>query len=374
MRFSEVTGHSELKQRLIQSVKEERVPHAQIFHGPEGSGSLALALAYASYLSCLDRQSEDSCGKCSSCLKYDKLVHPDLHFSFPVFTTSSVTSKPVSDDFIAEWRTALLESPYISLQHWYSFMGVENKQGIINKPESEAILRKLNLKAFESTHKVMIIWMPEKMNAPASNTLLKMIEEPPPMTVFLLVAESTEQIIPTVLSRTQLIRVPRLRDEDLLETLRKAYPGNDEKLKKAVHLSEGNYCKAIENLDLSEESEYQLELFTRIMRLTFSRKFKEIFDWVEEISGLGRERQKAFLTFAIRLVRENYLLNMEQHELVRLSPEESEFSGRFSAFIHDLNTPAIIKELDDACLHIEVNAYARIVFLDFALKLVKLIK
>ncbi len=374
MRFSELTGHSELKQRLIQSVSEERVPHAQIFLGPEGSGSLALALAYASYLSCLDPQAEDSCGKCSSCLKYDKLVHPDLHFSFPVFRTRTITKIPVSDDFIAEWRTAFLENPYITLPQWYSCMGVENKQGIINKSEGLAIRKKLSLKAYESTHKIMIIWMPEKMNAAASNTLLKMIEEPPPMTVFLFVAENTAQIIPKVLSRPQLIREPRLKDADLLEILRKMYPGDEEKLKKAVYLAEGNYCKAVENMSLSEDYEFQLELFIRIMRLAFSRKFQKIFEWVDEVSGLGRERQKAFLTFTIRLVRENYLLNMEQHELVRMSPEEAGFSGKFSAFIHDINAPVIIKELDDACLHIEANAYSKIVFMDFALKLVKLIR
>ena len=374
MRFSEVAGHSDLKKRLIQAVAEERVPHAHLFHGPPGTGSLALALAYATYLSCTDRLTGDSCGQCLSCRKYDKLVHPDLHFVFPVFTTKSVTSNPVSDDFIEEWRAALLENPYMNLQQWYAYLGTENKQGIINKWESQAILRKLNLKAYESDHKIMIIWMPEKMNAAASNKLLKMIEEPPPMTVFLLVAESTEQILPTILSRTQMIRVPRLHDQDLLEALKNTFAEDGEKLQNAVHLADGNYSNAVEVLNKSEESEYHLELFIRIMRLAYSRKFQEIFEWVDEVSGLGREREKAFLSYAIRMVRENYLLNMNRHELVRLSPQESDFSGRFSVFIHEGNAPDIIKQLDYACLHIEANAYARIVFLDFALNLVKLIR
>jgi DNA polymerase-3 subunit delta' len=374
LRFSEVAGHSEIKKRLIQSVTEERVPHAQLFHGPEGAGSLTLALAYATYLSCTDRLLDDSCGECPSCLKYDKLVHPDLHFVYPVFTTKSITSNPVSDDFIADWRKALLENPYLTLQQWYGYMGLENKQGIINKWESQAIMRKLNLKAFESDHKIMIMWMPEKMNASASNKLLKMIEEPPPMTVFLLVAENTGQILPTVLSRTQLIRVPRLRDEELLEALNKSYTEDEEKLKNTVHLAEGNYGSAVEILARSEESEYQLDLFIRVMRLAYSRKFQEIFTWVDEISGLGRERQKSFLVYALRMVRENYLLNMEQKELVRMNPQENDFSGRFSAFIHKDNAQEIIRELDEACVHIEANAYARIVFLDFALTLVKLIR
>ncbi len=349
------------------------MPHAQLFHGPEGTGALPLALAYASYLSCTDRKPEDSCGECPSCKKYDKLIHPDLHFVFPVFTTKKVSSNPVSDDFIEEWRAALLKNPYLTLQEWYGCLGLENKQGIINKFESQAILHKLNLKAFESDHKVTIIWMPEKMNAAASNKLLKMIEEPPPMTIFLLVAEDTGQLLPTVLSRTQMIRVPRLGDQDLMDALKKAYTLDEEKLRNAVRLAEGSYSNAVEILNRSEESEYQLELFIRIMRLAYSRKFQEIFDWVEELSLLGRERQKAFLIYALRLVRENYLLNMDQKELVRLSPNESDFSGKFSTFIHDGNTPSLVKELNDACLHIEANAYARIVFLDFALNLVKLI-
>ncbi len=363
-----------MKKRLVQSVTEERVPHAQLYHGPEGTGGLALALAYASYLSCTDRQEGDSCGQCDSCRKYDKLVHPDLHFAFPVFTTKSVSSNPVSDDFLAEWREALLRNPYMTLNEWYAHLGLENKQGLINKHESAAILRKLNLKAFESDFKVMIIWMPEKMNAVASNKLLKMIEEPPPLTVFLLVAADTGRILPTILSRTQMIRVPRIADRDLLAALKRTYSLDEEKLQNAVHLADGSYSTAVEILNRNEEIQYQLELFIRIMRLAYSRKFQEIFEWVEELSSLGRERQKAFLSYALRMVRENFLLNLKQEELVRMNPDEAEFSGKFSAFIQEGNTPSIVKELNDAYRHIEANAYARIVFLDFALTLVKLIR
>jgi DNA polymerase-3 subunit delta' len=253
-------------------------------------------------------------------------------------------------------------------------MGAENKQGIITKWESEAILKKLSFKAYEAEYKVLVMWMPEKMNPHSSNRLLKLVEEPPPMTVFLLVAENTEEILPTVVSRTQMIRVPRLGEGDLLEALKSRYAEDEEKLKNAVHLADGNFSNAVEALKQSEESEYYLELFIRIMRLAYSRKFQEIFTWVEEVSSLGREREKDFLTYAIRMVRENYLLNLQQHELVRLSPQESDFSNRFSTFIHDGNAPAVVKQLDDAILHVEANAYARIVFLDFALKLVKLIR
>ena len=374
MRFSEVAGHAELKQQLVQSVAEQRVPHAQLFHGPQGSGALGLALAYATYLSCHDRREEDSCGLCTSCLKYDRLVHPDLHFVFPVFTTKSVKKDPVSDDFITAWREAFLESPYITPNQWYSYIGMENKQGSIIKRESEEIMKKLQLKSYESDFKVMIIWMPEKMNQTAANKLLKLIEEPPPMTIFLLVPEDTGPMLPTILSRTQLIRVPRIGEEDLLDALKKKHQVSDEILKSAVKISGGNYVKAEENLMTSEDSAYQLKLFIRIMRLTYAREFQEIFEWVEELAGLGRERQKAFLAYAVRMIRENYLLNKEQGELVRMTADESDFSKKFFPFINDSNVPVIVQELNEASVHIEVNAYARIVFLDFALKLVKLIR
>lgn len=374
MRFSEVAGHADLKQQLVQSVAEQRVPHAQLFHGSQGSGSLALALAYATYLSCQDRQAEDSCGSCPSCLKFDRLIHPDLHFVFPVFTTKSVKKDPVSDDFIAEWRMALLESPYITPNQWYSYIGMENKQGSIIKRESEEIMKKLQLKSYESDYKVMIIWMPEKMNQTASNKLLKLIEEPPPMTIFLLVPEDTGPMLPTILSRTQLIRVPRIAEEDLLNALKKKHQVSDEILQSAVKISGGNYVKAEESLMTSEDSAYQLELFIRIMRLAYAREFQEIFEWVEELAGLGRERQKAFLAYAIRMIRENYLMNKEQVELVRMTADEAGFSKKFFPFINDRNVPGMVQELNEAIIHIEANAYARIVFLDFALKLVKLIR
>jgi len=374
MRFSEVAGHADLKQQLVQSVAEQRVPHAQLFHGSQGSGALVLALAYATYLSCQDRQEDDSCGRCPSCLKYDRLIHPDLHFVFPVFTTKSVKKDPVSDDFIAEWRMALLESPYITPNQWYSYIGMENKQGSIIKRESEEIMRKLQLKSYESDYKVMIIWMPEKMNQTASNKLLKLIEEPPPMTIFLLVPEDTGPMLPTILSRTQLIRVPRIAEEDLLNALKKKHQVSDEILQSAVKISGGNYVKAEESLMTSEDSAYQLELFIRIMRLAYAREFQEIFEWVEELAGLGRERQKAFLAYAIRMIRENYLMNKEQVELVRMTADEAGFSKKFFPFINDRNVPGMVQELNEAIIHIEANAYARIVFLDFALKLVKLIR
>lgn len=363
-----------LKQKLVQSAADSRVPHAQLFHGPEGNGKLALALAYASYLSCEDRQAEDSCGHCPSCMKYEKLVHPDLHFVLPVNTTKSVTKDAVTDDFIGDWRRAFLENPYITAHQWYQVIGLENKQGIIIKKESDEITRKLNLKSYESAFKIMIIWLPEKMNLTASNKLLKLIEEPPPMTVFLLVSEDPESLIPTIRSRTQLIRVPGIPDEDLKKAVEGLQLAGDDEIDNAVKLAGGNYNKALDYLHETEEGKTQLELFIRVMRLAYSRNLPEIFAWVEELAGMGREKQKAFLVYALRMVRENLMLNKSQEELARLTRNEMEFSSKFNPFIHEKNAPAIAEELNQACMHIEANAYARIVLLDFALKLVKLIR
>lgn len=374
MQFSKVAGHIELKQKLVQSAIENRVPHAQLFYGPEGSGSLALALAYATFLSCEDRQALDSCGECPSCQKYEKLVHPDLHFILPVSTTKSVTKDPVSDDFIGEWRRAFLENPYITSNQWFQSIGLENKQGIINKSESREILRKLNLKPFESAFKIMIIWMPEKMNLTASNKLLKLIEEPPPATVFLLVTENPDGIIPTIRSRTQFIRVPGIGDEDLQQALEGLQLAGKKEISNAVMLAGGNYIKALNYLNENEENRIHLELFIRIMRLTYSREMQEILTWVDELAATGREKQKAFLAFALRMLRENLMMNRKQDGLVRLTDSEMEFSRKFSPYIHDKNAPLIAEELNQASIHIEANAYARIVLLDFALKLVKLIR
>ena len=375
MFFKNVIGQEEIKKKLIQTVVDDRISHAQLFSGPEGSGNLALALAYAQFISCNDRQENDSCGICPSCNKYLKYIHPDLHFVYPVNKTEEVTkSDPVSDDFIFKWREMLLENPYSTLFQWYDKIGIENKQGIINTKESSEIIRKLNLKTFESDYKVMIIWMPEKMHPTSANKLLKIIEEPFENTVFLLITENPEQIIPTILSRTQILKIPGIEESALFEALKSKFQLSDEELQDTVRLSEGSYNKAIEFIQRSEETEMNFDRFATIMRLAYIRNFTGIFEWVEQISALVREKQKNFLIYALRLVRENYQLNMGNMNLVRLSAKEKEFAGKFSAFINHKNASQIAEEFNKACLHIEANAYARIVFFDMALKLVKLIR
>jgi len=375
MFFRDVIGQDEIKKKLIQTVLDGRISHAQLFTGAEGSGSLALALAYAQYISCTNKLGADSCGVCPSCNKYLKLIHPDLHFVFPVNTTEAVTKKePVSDDFIFKWREMLLEEPYPTLFEWYEKIGIENKQGIINVRESAEIIRKLNLKTFESDYKIMIIWLPEKMNLASANKLLKILEEPYENTVFMLVTESPEQIIPTILSRTQMLKIPAIEPGPMSEALKKRFEMTDGEIQDAVRLSEGNYNKAVENIQKSEETEVNFERFGLIMRLAYSRNIKGILDWIDQMSTLGREKQKNFLVYSLRLVRENYMMNIGNNELVRMSAKEKEFASKFSAFIHHNNAALIAEELNNDCIHIEANAYDKIVFLDMAMRLIKLIR
>ncbi len=374
MQFSQVIGQQTIKDRLVRSVKENRVSHAQLFQGPEGSGSLALAMAYSQFLSCENRLEKDSCGKCPSCIKYEKLVHPDQHFVFPVAATKTIVKEPISDDFIQEWRELILENPYITPNLWYENIGIENKQGIINKRESNEIIQKFGLKTFESDYKILIIWMPEKMNLTAANKLLKLIEEPPENSVFLLVSENTEQIIPTILSRTQLIKIPGIDELSLFNALKDKYQMPEDDLQQAAHVAGGNFISALDIIEQSDNHEMNFDRFVQIMRLAYSRNLIEIFDWVEDISVIGREYQKVFLSFSLRMIRENYLLNLKNESLVRLSVKERDFSDKFKAFINSENAGLIAEEFNLAFVHIEANAYARIVFLDLALKLVKLIR
>ncbi len=374
MQFKEVVGHKYIKEKLIYTVKENRVSHAQLFLGPEGSGNLALAIAYAQYLSCDNKQENDSCGVCPSCLKYKKLVHPDLHFVYPVATSKSVKKDPVSDDYIEQWRETIIENPYINQNRWYEIIDVENKQGIINKNESVEILRKLNLKTFESDYKIMIIWLPEKMNAYAANKLLKLIEEPPEKTLFLLVSENSELIIPTILSRTQLIKIPKIDQESMLSALTDQLGLDPQKANDIVHLANGNFFEAQNILYKTDEEHYNFEQFTTLMRLSYQRKIIDLIEWVDEISRLGREKQKGFLIYSLRLIRENFMLNIQNKDMVYLTQKEFAFSEKFSQFINQENINQLYQVLNRAHADIEMNAYNKIVFLDMALQVVKLIR
>jgi DNA polymerase III subunit delta' len=371
MQFKEVIGHEDIKKRLLQTVKDNRISHAQLFVGPEGSGSLALAIAYAQYISCSSRIDGDSCGICASCQKYQKLIHPDLHFVFPITSTKN---NAICDELLKEWRAAVTLNPYLSINQWYEAIGVENKQGIIGKNESGEILRKINLKAFEADYKIMIIWMPEKMNATSANKLLKILEEPPPKTLFILVAENVGQIIPTILSRTQLVKIPKIDDKNLLDALILKFGLTVQVAKNVVQLSQGSFVNAMQLVQADDDNSFNFIKFQELMRMTYSRKFLDLFGWVDEMSEVGREKQKIFLTYSQRLLRENLLLNLGKSELTHLTDKESEFSGKFNPFINLNNVYQISDELNKAQTDIEWNGYGKIIFLDLALKITKLIR
>jgi len=274
MLFKDIIGQENTKKRLIQTVKDNRISHAQLFFGSEGIGKLALAIAYAQYISCENKQENDSCGVCMSCYKYQKLVHPDLHFVFPVIKTSS-NQHPVSDNFLSEWRKMILNSSYFSVNQWYEFIGTdktENTQGSIYVHESEEIIKKLMLKTFESEFKVMIIWLPEKMNISAANKLLKIIEEPPPKTLFLLVSENIDLIIQTIQSRTQLVKIPKIDNISLANAVNEKFNLDKDQLNDIIRLSDGNYINVINNIQSNDEYSYNLDTFIKMMRLAYADK------------------------------------------------------------------------------------------------------
>jgi len=379
MFFKDIDDHKAIKQKLIGSVQQNRVSHALLFSGPEGNGKLSSAIAFAQYLSCENKSENDSCGTCSSCLKYQKFVHPDLHFVFPVVKTKSV-NKPVSDNFIKEWREFLSESVYHGFDKWLKKMGTENQQAGIFAQESEEIIKKLNLKSYESEYKIMIIWMPEKMNSSASNKLLKMIEEPPPKTIFILVTEDSEKIIKTILSRTQLIKIPKIDEKIMFESIKKKYEIEDEKIREIVRTCNGNFLKAeklINNKDTGGYEQEKFELFTQFMRNAYGLKIIELTEWAEKMAKSGREAQKNFLQYALKLLRENFILNISpenQNKVIFLTDNEQNFSLKFNKFIHKNNIFQLANEFNEAYNHIERNGYNKLIFLDLALKTARLLK
>lgn len=373
MFFKEVIGQSAVKERLIQSVQRERVSHAQLFAGPEGTGKLALAIAYAQYVACTNRQVSDSCGECPSCKKFRKLIHPDLHFVFPVIKTKKF-DKPVSDNFIEEWRQMIGQNPYFTSAQWFDHIGVENAQGLIYAHQSEEIIRKLNLKSYESEYKIMIIWLPEKMHVACANKLLKMIEEPPMKTLFILITESEEDIISTIRSRCQLINIPPIDSASLEKAIAELPEAEGHNIKNIVHLSKGSYSKALELLQPDEQTQFNLERFKELMRSAYGRKFTDLFKWVDQLSGIGREKQKSLLNYCLVILRENFIYNLKNSNLSFMNEQEVDFSKRFSPFINERNIIELTEVFETAFNHIGMNGNPKIIFTDVAFKITKLIR
>ena len=375
MNFSQIPGQKEIIGKLLRSVKEERVSHAQLFAGPEGCGSMALALAYARYISCENRSDSDSCGTCKSCVKYEKLIHPDLHFVFPVIKGKKATD-PVSDNYIEEWREFVKRSPYFSLNNWMDSIEVGNAQGMIFATEASEIIKKLNLKTFESDFKIMIIWLPEKMHQATSNKLLKMIEEPPEKTLFLLVSEEPDKVISTILSRCQLVKIPAFNNHDIERYLLNRFQLDRVKAADISRVCNGNITRAIELCENEDSSLANLERFKSLMRFAWKRDIISLINWSEEIASTGREAQKNFISFSLRLLRENLMLSLDQmkNNLVYLTGNEADFSGKFHSSINQNNIYPLNEELNLVYSHIESNGNAKIIFLDLALKVTRLIR
>jgi len=372
MFFKNVVGQKEIKRQLINSVKDGFIPHARLISGPEGTGKFALAFAYARYLNCNNRKDDDSCGLCPSCIKYNGLSHPDLHFVFPIIKNDK-KKKEICDDYLSEWRAFILQNSYFNLTSWLNFIGAENSQAMIYAKESEKIISKLNFKAYESEYKIMIIWLPEKMHLACSNKLLKMIEEPPSNTVFLLISENPESIIATIQSRTQRLIVPPVLPEDMNNAL-SSIVTNDVDRSNLVHLACGNYLKALEIIETSLETKQHLEMFKMIMRNSWQGNVKNMKTEAEKFAGLGRERQKHFLAYSQNLLRENFLFRLNLPEINYLNSEERDFAYKFSPYITENNVEELMEELASAEKHIESNVNPRMVFFDLSMKIAVLIK
>ncbi len=368
MLFQEIIGQSAIKEQLIRSVFKNRVSHAQLFLGPEGSGSFALALAYAQFISCTEKTETDSCGNCSSCRKYAKLIHPDLHFSYPFFRGGE---KEDSMADLGEWRDLVLSNPYFNLDEWRLRLDAQNKQPNINKAECLNILHRLSLKAFESEYKTMIIWLPEYLKN-EGNRLLKTLEEPASKTLIILVAQNQDQILNTIISRTQLVKIPALKNEDIVQYLVNNKDIPDAQASRIAYLSDGNLQTAL-NL-LKEDDHDDFRNFTNWMRMTFADKGAQIIDFVDEISKLGRENQKNMLRYGVQLIRECIMMMSGAESLVHLQSVELDFVKNFSKHLDLAKCEALVNELEKAHYHIERNANPKILFLDVSLQLVKILK
>ncbi|WP_165045478.1 DNA polymerase III subunit delta' [Dysgonomonas sp. ZJ709] len=373
MQFKDIIGQSEIKKRLLESIKEGFIPHAQLFCGPEGVGKLPLAIAYAQYLNCENPSEDDSCGKCPSCSKYNHLAHPDLHFVFPI-VKKAAKKKEVCDDYIADWREFLHKNIYFNLTQWLANIEAENSQGLIYAKESEEIIRKLSLRIYEAKYKIMIIWMPEKMHESCANKLLKIIEEPTDQTIFLLVSDTPDRVITTIQSRCQRINIHGVDKSDITQALISEYSITPDDADNIAHISKGSYLKALDTISLNEEHKFFFNLFVKMMRASYARNIKEIKSIGNELGGIGRESQKNYLVYTQHMIREYFVSNLKQPDMVYLEKDEANFGTRFAPFINERNIVGFMDELTLAERHIEQNVNAKMVFFDLCLKITMLLK
>ncbi|MES2761723.1 MAG: DNA polymerase III subunit delta' [Bacteroidota bacterium] len=370
MLFKNLVGQKPVKQKLLNMLHDGRVPHALMFTGPEGSGNLPAAFAFVQFLFCENKQPEDSCGVCPSCLKVSKLIHPDLHLVFPIPLSKNVRT---SNDLVTEFREAFIETPYLTVHDWFDNLSAENKQPTIPTDEANDILKKLSYTSYEGGYKIMIIWQPEKMNTPAANKLLKILEEPPEQTLFLLVCNHPDQLLATIISRVQQIPFYKIDTEDLVKGLQDQFDCQPTAAKQAALLSDGSYREAQLLLQHLDGGTAYLQNFRTFMLIALKFDAIKAVAWVDENSRIGREKQKQFLQYGLEIFRDCLMFNFGSAELVRHSGEEKEFITKFARFVHQRNYERLLEEFNSAFYHVERNANPKILFMDLIMKTNELI-
>lgn len=365
MLFKSVVGQEILKKHLIDEVNNEKVSHAQLFLGQPGYGTLPLAIAFVQYLFCENKGDNDSCGECPSCRKVEKLEHPDLHFSFPTVQAISKVTNPL----LGEWREQIKENAYFNLNNWLTKIDPKERKPIISVHESQQIIKKLTLKSFEGGYKVMIIWMAEEMNPQCANKLLKILEEPPAKTLFILVAKSQEYILQTILSRTQIVNVPRLGWNDITDYL---------KTEKGINSTdsiagrvEGDLIEAVELAEHTDEKDANYLSFIQLMRVCYKKNVLDMIKWAEEISSTSKENQKQFLKYALHMFRQSILRNYTGDVITRVSDDEDAFLGNFAQFITGNNIISMTTSFSDSHYHIERNANSKILFTNLCFQVMR---
>lgn len=369
--FEQVIGQQEVQARLLQLVREARLPHALMLCGPAGAGKLALAIGLAKEL--LAANPHHPAANTKAML--DKLEHPDLHFTFPTIKLPSMGSdhKPVSDDFASEWHELVMAGPYFSMTQWLEQMGGENQQAIITAGESDALIRKLSLKSSQGGYKVSIIWLPERMNIECANKILKLLEEPPAQTVFIMVCQEPDRLLETIRSRVQRIDVKRIDDDSIRQALIERRGLTADVAERISRMANGSWLTALEQLSADSENELFLDMFQTLMRLAYQRKVKDLKAWSERMAAMGRERQRRFLTYFLRLVRENFMYNFHEQQLCYMTQREEDFARNFARFINEANVLSITDLANRAIRDIGQNANAKIVFFDMALQMIVLL-
>ena len=400
MYFKDIIGQEEVKERLRQSTRTGIVPHAQLFTEQGGAGAFPLALAYARYLNCTNRTETDACGRCPSCLKYDELAHPDLHFVFPIVAKKE-KKKEVCDDYLSEWRGFLKEHPYFNMDEWLDYIEAGNSQAIIYSKESDEIIHKLSLKIYEAEYRILIVWLPEKLHPTCANKLLKIIEEPPMRTVILMVSETPDLILGTIQSRAQRIHIRPIETDAIMNAMVSRFGLSPDDAKHVAHLSSGSFIKAMEAISLANLARnvefglgdfsinlkdcYKitfvvacllpfLEQFKAMMRNSWARNVKGMKAMADVMAGIGRERQKNFLSYCQHLIRENFMYRFQSPELNYMNLDEASFSVKFSPFVNERNVIDLMEELAKAERHITQNVNAKMVFFDLSLRITVLIK